>query len=126
MISIEPPPVADRPGFRPWLHRLRDRLNELLARPVSKQISSAAHTLSNKDDRKLLYTKDAGGAYTITIPADAIDAGFENQVLRYDSDTVTFSAAGGVTINGDSAISAQWKRAILRHFGDNVWVISEI
>lgn len=76
-------------------------------------------------DRNTYIRCTSGSAVTITVPLEAT-VGFtvadEIHVMQAGTGTVTFAAAGGVTINASAlGISGQWKAATLKKVAANTW-----
>lgn len=94
-------------------------------RPVSVQ-SDTTYTLVFDDRGKILEFNNAS-AVTVTVPADSTTAFYDGdviEVVQTGAGIVTFSAAGGVTLNGFNgslSLNGQWASATLVKRSANTW-----
>ena len=94
-------------------------------RPVSVQ-SDTTYTLVFDDRGKILEFNKAS-AVTVTVPADSTTAFYDGdviEVVQTGAGIVTFSAAGGVTLNGFNgslSLNGQWASATLVKRSANTW-----
>ncbi len=101
-------------------------LNQLQA-ALSNNIvteSTTARTLAESDQCKYIRTTNAS-ATTITVPANASVAfpvGTQIDIFQAGTGTVSFVAAGGVTINAPAlSVSNQYKAASLKKVATDEW-----
>lgn len=82
-------------------------------------------TLTASHDGCLLYGNSTS-ARTITIPS-TLSAGFECEIMKYNTGDVTVTAASGVSLNGTSAgskqITERYTSAVLKAISATAWVI---
>lgn len=94
-------------------------------RPINAQ-TGTTYTLVFDDRGKILEFNNSS-AITVTVPADSTTAFYDGdvmEVVQTGTGTVTFSAAGGVTINGFNgslSLNGQWASATLVKRSANTW-----
>lgn len=104
-----------------------DTNSKVTASQISARLVSFTSntTLAASHDGCLLYGNSTSDR-TITIPS-TLSAGFECEIMKYNTGTVTITAASGVTLNGVSAgskaITEQYTSAVLKAITATAWVI---
>ena len=100
-------------------------LNNAINGPTfNAQGTAASYTFAATDAGKLV-TFDSSSAATATVPAESVaswTAGAAIGVAQLGSGQVSITGGSGVTINGGSALAAQYSAAQLYYLDNDTWL----
>lgn len=89
---------------------------------------TASTTLVESDGGRVLEADPAaaGGALTITLPADSCGPGYFTEVMQVSAGTVVFAPAAGTSIDsaaGATQLTQQWTSARMRRRETGTWAL---